>query len=96
MGSLIPISSSRVKALTHASFLNQANYPPADGRREKLLAHFNVPDFVANRTCSVLNGYFGSKTEYAVEGTTKHVASASKRSILSTNARRNYKFGIGS
>ncbi|KAL2021634.1 hypothetical protein VTK56DRAFT_6987 [Thermocarpiscus australiensis] len=45
-------------------FLDVVNYPPADGRRERLLAHFNVPEFVASRTCFELNGYFGSKGSY--------------------------------
>ncbi|KAK4156191.1 hypothetical protein C8A00DRAFT_31001 [Chaetomidium leptoderma] len=49
---------------SECSFLDVVNYPPADGRRQKLLAHFNVPEFVANRTCFELNGYFGSKASH--------------------------------
>ncbi|KAL2132605.1 hypothetical protein VTI74DRAFT_3595 [Chaetomium olivicolor] len=50
-------------------FLDADNYPPADGRRERLLAHFNVPEFVANRTCFEVNGYFGCKSIYDDSGT---------------------------
>ncbi|KAL2257677.1 hypothetical protein VTK26DRAFT_9320 [Humicola hyalothermophila] len=45
-------------------FLDARNYPPEDGRREGLLAHFNVPPFLATRTCFEINGYFGSKVRY--------------------------------
>ncbi|KAK4129170.1 hypothetical protein N657DRAFT_676831 [Parathielavia appendiculata] len=56
-------------------FLDLQDYPPPDGRRQKLLAHFNVPEFVANRTCFELNGYFGSKANYDSPGpeASKHV-----------------------
>lgn len=54
-------------------FLDVANYPPADGRRERLLAHFNVPEFVANRTCFELNGDFRSKPGYDDASDTKHL-----------------------
>ncbi|KAK4041445.1 hypothetical protein C8A01DRAFT_45405 [Parachaetomium inaequale] len=54
-------------------FLDVANYPPTDGRRQKLLAHFNVPEFVANRTCFELNGYFGSKASYGGEASTQYL-----------------------
>jgi len=51
-------------------FLNVNDYSPtADGRRQKLAAHFKVPDFVANRTCFELNGFFGNKATYADEET---------------------------
>ena len=56
------------------------NYPPTDGRRQKLLAHFNVPEFVANRTCFELNGYFGSKPTYDSQGSANHVTDYSKHS----------------
>jgi hypothetical protein len=61
-------------------FLDSHDYPPADGRRQKLLAHFNVPEFVANRTCFELNGYFGSKARYDGQSPadSKHVTSYSK------------------
>jgi Mg2+ and Co2+ transporter CorA len=45
-------------------FLDADHYPTADGRRQKLLAHFNVPKFVANKTCFDVNGYFGSKASF--------------------------------
>lgn len=63
-------------------FLNAAHYSPVDGRREKLLAHFNVPEFVANRTCFELNGYFGSKTSCSGERNEKYVTSCSEYSLF--------------
>lgn len=51
------------------------DYPPADGRRERLLAHFGVPQFVANQTCFELNGYWGAKPEFDDEGETKQLTS---------------------
>ncbi len=75
--------SHRVEAINNgrleASFLDQINYPPADGRREKLLAHFNVPSFVGNQTCTELNGYFGSKASYSDENTGRKITSFSKQ-----------------
>ncbi|KAK4132809.1 hypothetical protein BT67DRAFT_450775 [Trichocladium antarcticum] len=56
-------------------FLDVVNYPPVDGRRERLLAHFNVPGFVASRTCFELNGYFGSKASYSDKSSPVHVTS---------------------
>ncbi|GAB1310594.1 hypothetical protein MFIFM68171_00804 [Madurella fahalii] len=56
-------------------FLDVIDYPPVDGRRERLLAHFNVPEFVANRTCFELNGYFGNKTSYKDDEEKKYVTS---------------------
>ncbi len=71
--------AARIKALIPPSFLDVKNYPPADdGRRKKLLAHFNVPEFVANRTCFELNGFFGSKATYDDKSAKKHVTSYSK------------------
>ncbi len=68
------------------SFLDVKNYPPADdGRRKKLLAHFNVPEFVANRTCFELNGYFGNKTTYDDKSAKKHVTSCSKHPTSSAS-----------
>ena len=57
-------------------FLDARDYPPVDGRREALLAHFNVPEFVASRTCFELNGYFGSRASY--DETKNHVIGCSK------------------
>ncbi|KAK3941799.1 hypothetical protein QBC46DRAFT_381473 [Diplogelasinospora grovesii] len=48
----------------YAFLLDRKHYPPADGRRETLLAHFNVPEFLADRACFELNGYFGCKPTY--------------------------------
>jgi hypothetical protein len=67
-----------VPIANRVSFLDVANYPPTDGRRQKLLAHFNVPEFVANRTCFELNGYFGSKASYDGAAPTEHLTSYSK------------------
>ncbi|KAK3987792.1 hypothetical protein QBC44DRAFT_116468 [Cladorrhinum sp. PSN332] len=53
-------------------FLRRKAYPPADGRREKLLEHFNVPLFVANQTCYDVNGFFGSRSTFDDE---KHLSS---------------------
>ena len=61
------------------------DYPPADGRRKKLLAHFNVPEFVANRTCFELNGYFGNKATYDDKSEKKHVTSYSKHPTSSAS-----------
>ncbi|AEO53672.1 hypothetical protein MYCTH_2295331 [Thermothelomyces thermophilus ATCC 42464] len=59
-------------------FLDVRDYPPADGRRQKLLAHFGVPEFVANRTCFEVNGYFGNKATYTQEHTsTNYITSYS-------------------
>lgn len=62
------------------SFLDVINYPTTYGQRQKLLAHFNVPDFVANNTCFELNGYFGSKATYddRLAPPAKHVTSYSR------------------
>ncbi|KAK0734776.1 hypothetical protein B0T26DRAFT_689624 [Lasiosphaeria miniovina] len=49
------------------AFLHVSDYPPADGRREALLAHFGVPSYVANRTCFELSAYFGSRATYDEE-----------------------------
>ncbi|KAK4245657.1 hypothetical protein C7999DRAFT_42807 [Corynascus novoguineensis] len=55
-------------------FLDVANDPPPDVRR--LLAYFNVPQFVGERTCFELNGYFGNKVTYARRETSgEYVAS---------------------
>ncbi|KAK4462990.1 hypothetical protein QBC42DRAFT_266827 [Cladorrhinum samala] len=45
-------------------FLSREDYKPADGRREKILEHFNVPRFVANETCFDINGFFGSRSTF--------------------------------
>jgi hypothetical protein len=47
-----------------ASFLHKDDYPPLGDGREALLKHFEVPMFVANRACTVLNGYFGCRASY--------------------------------
>jgi hypothetical protein len=49
------------------SFLDVIEYEATDGngQRQKLLGHFGVPDFVGNKTCFELNGYFGSKARYS-------------------------------
>lgn len=61
------------------SFLDVIDYKTTEEQREKLLAHFNVPKFVANNTCFELNGYFGSKASYddQVAPPAKHVTSHS-------------------
>lgn len=41
--------------------MHKDDYPSIDGGREALLAAFNVPRFVASRTCFELNGYAGCK-----------------------------------
>ena len=64
------------------SFLDVNDYKATDrgGQRQKLLAHFNVPEFVANNTCFELNGYFGSKANYddRLAPPAKHVTSYSR------------------
>ncbi|RYP48450.1 hypothetical protein DL768_005652 [Monosporascus sp. mg162] len=45
-----------------ASFLPKDSYLGLGDEREKLLPQVNVPDFVSNRTCTELNGNFGSRT----------------------------------
>ncbi|KAK3395471.1 hypothetical protein B0T20DRAFT_35684 [Sordaria brevicollis] len=42
-------------------FIHKNDYPPVSGGREALLAAFNVPGFVASRTCFELNGYAGCR-----------------------------------
>ena len=41
--------------------MHKDDYPPVKGGREVLLAAFNVPSFVASRTCFELNGYAGCR-----------------------------------
>ncbi|KAK4193249.1 hypothetical protein QBC35DRAFT_100273 [Podospora australis] len=60
-----PESIDELPEQCYAFFLNANDYPPADGRREKILAHFDVPEFLANQTCFELNGFFGSKPTYS-------------------------------
>ncbi|KAK1773146.1 hypothetical protein QBC45DRAFT_398279 [Copromyces sp. CBS 386.78] len=42
-------------------FMHKDDYPPVNGGREALLAAFNVPSFVASRTCFEVNGYAGCR-----------------------------------
>ncbi|KAK0624592.1 hypothetical protein B0T17DRAFT_557496 [Bombardia bombarda] len=56
-------------------FVDKRDYPPAGVAREALLAHFNVPRFVANRTCFELNGFSGCSAVYDEASSTKHVTS---------------------
>ncbi|KAL1843474.1 hypothetical protein VTJ49DRAFT_1345 [Mycothermus thermophilus] len=49
-------------------FLDVADYQHTDGRRERILSHFGVPAYVANRTCFEINGFFGSKASYGDGG----------------------------
>jgi hypothetical protein len=46
------------------SFVDHADYYQSESRRQSILAHFDVPAYVANRTCIEVNGYFGSKASY--------------------------------
>ncbi|KAJ4417112.1 hypothetical protein N0V85_001994 [Neurospora sp. IMI 360204] len=41
--------------------MQKDDYPPVNGGREALLSAFNVPSFVASRTCFELNGYAGCR-----------------------------------
>lgn len=41
--------------------MHKDDYPSVDGGREALLAAFNVPHFVASRTCFEVNGYAGCR-----------------------------------
>ncbi|RYP36265.1 hypothetical protein DL767_003418 [Monosporascus sp. MG133] len=51
-----------MKRFSAASFHHKNSYAGLGGAKEKLLAQLNIPDFVSNRTCTELNGYFGSRT----------------------------------
>lgn len=42
-------------------FMHKDDYPAVKGEREALLAAFNVPSFLASRTCFELNGYAGCR-----------------------------------
>ncbi|EXK80974.1 hypothetical protein FOQG_14584 [Fusarium oxysporum f. sp. raphani 54005] len=47
------------------SFLDKGCFPEDQHSREELLGLFDVPKFVATRTCVKLNGYFGCRPTYA-------------------------------
>ncbi|KAI9809041.1 MAG: hypothetical protein M1825_002330 [Sarcosagium campestre] len=46
------------------------NYCPEPDRK-KILAHFQAPDFLSNKTCTDLNGYFGSQSSFVLDGRNK-------------------------
>jgi len=62
---------------TGPSFLGVKDYPKIDGPREALLAHFNVPAFVANRACHEINGYSGCSAIFDEDSQRQHVTSYS-------------------
>ncbi|EWZ78699.1 hypothetical protein FOXG_14285 [Fusarium oxysporum f. sp. lycopersici 4287] len=47
------------------SFLDKGCFPKDQDSREELLGLFDIPKFVATRTCVRLNGYFGCRPTYA-------------------------------
>src|SRR5438034_11482399 len=51
----------------YSSFLDKDSYEELGAVRAQLLNDFNVPDFLANRTCTELNGYFGCRVTYSEE-----------------------------
>ncbi|KAK3335949.1 hypothetical protein B0T19DRAFT_408056 [Cercophora scortea] len=57
------------------TFMDKCDYPPADGRRERLLHLFNVPQFIASRTCFEMNGFSGCRASYDETTERKHVTS---------------------
>ncbi|KAK3694517.1 hypothetical protein B0T22DRAFT_452698 [Podospora appendiculata] len=72
---LLPIGSISDLPDQCYAFMKKCDYPPADGRRERLLRLFNVPEFVASRTCFELNGFSGYRASFDETTERKHVTS---------------------
>jgi len=68
-------------------FLHERDYTSESTDRERILDHFGVPRFVANRTCTEINGFFGHQVSYKYgdEGEEQNaqatVSSCCKRSV---------------
>lgn len=49
-------------------FIDLESYPETEELRKELLRSFDVPDILTTKTCTILNGYFGSRSHYTGEG----------------------------
>ncbi|EXA32208.1 hypothetical protein FOVG_16579 [Fusarium oxysporum f. sp. pisi HDV247] len=56
--------SAQTTLIPKPSLLDKASFPEEQDSREELLGLFDVPKFIATRTCVELNGYFGCRPTY--------------------------------
>lgn len=77
------VSSTRTAELTEcSSFLESGDSYKnhcSEANRKKILAPFEVPDFLSNQTCTDLNGYLGSQSSFPL----KMATASLKVSVLS-------------
>jgi hypothetical protein len=67
----------------HSRFLDKESYPKSESGRGDLLHDFNVPDFLYNKTCTELNGYFGCRGIYSKERKLESYSTLSFRTFAS-------------